>query len=380
MHPEDADALSDYADLGDPKRVEDFLRAGLARRPVQIQWHRYYQNLHNSAAWHSRLAAEYDSMLKAEPNNSALLYLRGRIMPGAAEAESYYHKAIEADPKNPYPNYALGHHHTTRGDWAGARPFFARAVELQPANQEFISALATCRLALQEYVDLEKEFRDRLKRDSRNLSVAEQLVDVLAAQNRNAEASALVSPFSRAVSGLGTTTAGAYTTELRRHMLYSTGDLAGLTADAHADRSPGGRRAYFCALVEQGKLDEATHIHPIDEAKMVDPYHFLAVGLGWTAAGSPEKASPWFQKGIDLLAGNSAEDALAAALLSGKQEPTRESLDQLTQAAKGKAILLTAMGVLQPGHRTDLFAGARILNVDREYPSQLIRRMTAESH
>jgi len=379
-HPEDEDSLYSYVAMAEPKRVEKFLHAGLSRRPVQLPWHRAYQNLHEAAAWFGWLTVEYDGMLKADPHNASLLYLRGRVAKDPAEAESWFNKAREADPQNPYPHYALAHQHSSRGDWAGARPLFARAVELRPAQREIAGSFFICRLALQEYAELEKELREQLKHDARNVILAEALIDVLAAQNRKTEANDVVTAFLRAVAGMGQANVASFATELRRHLFYSTGDFEGLAREVREDRSQSGKNTLFAALLEQGKMAEAVRIHPLDEAKVADPFHFFVVSMGWTAAGDAAKAKEWFRRGVDLLAGGSAEDARAAEMLNGKIEPTREQLDTLTQAPKAKAILLATLGLLRPEQRAELFAAARVLNVDRDYPYQIVRRTTAESH
>src|SRR5215472_16947927 len=82
-HPEDSLVLRSYAATAEQqqqgKRLDAFLRAGLTNRPVSIEFHRLYQTLHDRPAGYHDLVNEYDALLQAEPTNSALLYLRGRL-------------------------------------------------------------------------------------------------------------------------------------------------------------------------------------------------------------------------------------------------------------------------------------------------------------
>ncbi len=378
LQPEDEEALSAFTSLAAPKRAEEVLRAGLQRRPVKISWHRIYQNLHRGREWNTWLAVEYDEMLKAEPKNSALLYLRGRIASGPGESEQWFAKARDADPKNPYPHFALGFHRAAVGDWAGARPMYARAVELAPAGAEFSEALFGCRLALQEYEPLEKELRAKLASQPRDFQTASHLVDVLAAQERSTEAAGVLTTYSKQVQSLGAENARLLTLALRRQFLYSSGDFAALAREAASDRTPAGRNALFTAQVELGKVAEAERVHPIDEPKNSDPFHFIAMSLAWIAAGDSKKADPWLQRGLQLLAAGSGDEARAVALFGPDAVPTAEQLQALGLHPKGKAILLAALGLLKPEQRKMLHAEARRLNVDRSYPYQLVRRVTAE--
>ena len=81
------------------ERAESFLKTGLDRRPVAVQWHRIYQTLAESGGHEAGLVARYDGYLKADPRNAALIYLRGRIDPDWDRQEESIRRAIEADPR-----------------------------------------------------------------------------------------------------------------------------------------------------------------------------------------------------------------------------------------------------------------------------------------
>ena len=109
--PEQEELLTQYLAATwqkDLARLEAFLKSGLDRRPVQVQWHRAYQAVGEINRHDADLLALYDRYLKAEPRNAALIYLRGRVDPNWDEQERYYRRAIEADPRQPWPLMALG--------------------------------------------------------------------------------------------------------------------------------------------------------------------------------------------------------------------------------------------------------------------------------
>jgi tetratricopeptide (TPR) repeat protein len=106
---------------GQSNRLDSFLRTGLGERPVRIEWHRVYQGLHGNAHEHAALIAEYSRLLEADPANSALLYLRGRIESDRAVATDYFQRSTKADPNNPFPHFALSYERIAAGDWQAAR-------------------------------------------------------------------------------------------------------------------------------------------------------------------------------------------------------------------------------------------------------------------
>src|SRR5207302_7700770 len=127
-HPDDEAMVDGYGALVQRRklfdRAERFLRAGLARRPVAVRWHRVYQSLRADRKRDQRLIGDYDAMLKAEPENSALLYLRGRLSEDPAEGTQFFERACKADEGNPWPLFALGYDRENAGDWKGARELY----------------------------------------------------------------------------------------------------------------------------------------------------------------------------------------------------------------------------------------------------------------
>ncbi|MGC8642875.1 MAG: hypothetical protein ACP5XB_23705 [Isosphaeraceae bacterium] len=109
-YPADYQLLRDYAEQAqspgqdaDSSRIETFLKSGLNRKPVPVEWHRAYQSVCQDHARDQGLVALYDQFLSADPRSALLLYLRGRIDPDWKRRETWYHKSIDADPGLAWP-------------------------------------------------------------------------------------------------------------------------------------------------------------------------------------------------------------------------------------------------------------------------------------
>ena len=90
---------------------------GLDRRPVDIPWHRWYQQFAEMNNHEGGLVALYDKYLAAEPSSGSLIYLRGRIDPDWEKQESFYRRAIAADPKLGWPWMGIAAKANARGEW-----------------------------------------------------------------------------------------------------------------------------------------------------------------------------------------------------------------------------------------------------------------------
>ena len=191
-HPGDDDVLQLYAASAwqrkQAQRLDAFLRAGLTNRPVRIEWNRLYQTLHDHPAERADLLRQYEQLLETDPTNSAWLYLRGRLETDRANCRSYFQRAAESDPKNPFPAFALGFDRMAAANWAEARPLLAQAAELKPRDERFGALLFTTRLALGEAPALERELQQKLAREPFNYTAEFELLDAMAAQDKAAEA------------------------------------------------------------------------------------------------------------------------------------------------------------------------------------------------
>lgn len=167
------------------QRVYEFLKLGLDRRPIEISWHRMYQNAAVMLGKDEELFVEYDRLLESAGDNSALLYLRGRIDPNSTVAGDYYDRAIAADPENFYPLMASAHRAVSLAQFDEALERADRALLLK-ADNSADRIRFTARVALGEGKAIEEESRAALADDPFNATAHFRLLTSLAVQDQSA--------------------------------------------------------------------------------------------------------------------------------------------------------------------------------------------------
>lgn len=379
--PGDKEMMEAYvSDLRRPeelKRWDNFLRSGLTNRPVQIEWHRNYQDLHQNQTDKKDLIALYDAMLQADPDSSALLYLRGRICDDDAESRSYFERSLKADPENAYPQYALAYDESALGHWDAAEQMLRKVAELRPTDRKFLEDWKTACIAVGRYDAIKEKFETQLRKDPRDWKAAFSLCDVLVAEGQKAEAEQTILNVVRAVRYRAAEAAETIRRAGMGRYYYAVGDFEALEKLGRAGQDDNDKSALIDALIEQGRMDEAMRVYSMD--KVVNPGMMLSVELGWRLAGKNQEADKWRTAAADGLRSSSAHGLRAADLLDGKTAPTQAALDDVQLPAQYKAILLAELAVTHPDQREMLGSLARRLNVDRSFPYHLINRAVASA-
>jgi tetratricopeptide (TPR) repeat protein len=355
------------------------LRSGLGRRPVDIAWHRAYQELLADDKDSDRLLSDYDGFLKAEPGDSALLYLRGRLSTNQAEADTYFQRALAANPTNAYAHNAVGFRRASLGDWPGARREIGRAHELMPLERGFAVGLLEARMAVGELAALQQELQAHLLQNLLDQSACLELCDVFAAEGKTNEARRLVGDYERLATARFKQEAGETIRTARRHLLYSIGDFAGLEQAVTRDTTLDGRWSLYHALIESGRVAEAVKVFPLNDPKVTEPWHFLTTSIAWQAAGNAPQAALWRARAIELFAAGRREWRPVGDVLRSTNPIAVDELMDLPIPPKTKAILLVALAQRFPAQAPEYLAKVRLLNVERSFPYHLLTRLSLSS-
>jgi tetratricopeptide (TPR) repeat protein len=378
-HPEDTTLLLPYLGLAQASQREAQSRALLAeavqRRPIEIQWHRAYQELRSNRKELPALLEEYDALLKADPANSALLYLRGRLCTSKREAIPLYERAIDRNPTNAFAQFALGMTYASTPDWSRARAPLSRAAELMPGEDQFEEGLFEARLALQDYGPMEKELRAELQKDPAHYAAALRLGLVLLAQNQREAADAVAADYARQVSAALQQAADPFMASLRARLAYAAGDFESALTNTAKLNVAAAQFYRVRVLAESGRAKEAAQFLETAQDGFSDPFDALAFSLACARAGETALAETWQTKALGKLTEGRADAAAAAEMLQRAQPvPLAEALD-LSLTPRHRAILLVALAEGSPTDAAALRALARQLNVTREFPYHLVNQL-----
>jgi tetratricopeptide (TPR) repeat protein len=377
--PGDEEIVNDYVSAAAhaksiPQAVK-FLEAGLKRVPVNVQWHRVYSSITLEAGVEERLAKLYDELLKERANDSALLYLRGRVEPNPERKSAWFERAITADRSNPYPYFAMGSHWMPLAEWQRARPLLGRAFELRPKDAQFDDALFLARLALKEGPELEAELNARTKKGSRTVQDAQRLIEVLLTGGRRAEAKRIADETVASYLRFGSDGQMARDA-VSRYYLYASGSFDELARQAAKDRTLTGRLVLCTAQLELGHPDAAAAIL-MREYSAGDWLAPLAVALGFRLAGDDQGANTWEERALAVLDLGDSDDRSVASMLRSVEPPSDGALAANFSFPRYKALLCAILARKHPSRRAAYAKWAERLNVRMEFPHHLVVRAIA---
>jgi hypothetical protein len=380
--PADTELPSDYLQYASEhqlaERARNFLAGGLARRPVAVEWHRAYQSCFNSADDIAKLQGQYDAFLAKEPDNSALLYLRGRVEPDSARSLDYFERATKADPNNAYPVFAKAYAILATGDVSGAKSLAENACRLAPNHRQMRDELRTAKLAAGEFKPLELELRQALLAEPFSYPVELQLLEALAAQHDWQGAENAEHEFIARITGAGGSPASAMASEaFTLLMLYQQGRFNELLAQSqNAQLKPVGVVGRFYANLELGRLDDAEHAIS-DEDSNKDGVKLLSLSIAWRDKGDQAKAAKFQAAAIEALKpyeeGRRVADLLADGPKADWNKVRAAALDP-----GAKSLVCVALAQQSPEHRAELATLADKLSFRPTYGQHFVKRVATE--
>ena len=372
-NPEQGGLLAAYlreSTGGGAARAEAFLKSGLDLRPVSVHWHRAYQTLDQLKKPDASLLDLYGRYLAAEPTNSALLYLRGRIEPDEKAQQDFYRRSIEADPKSPWPWMALGAHAEAHADWAGALRCFRKARELKIDEDLIAERMHIARLASGEAPALVDEYKARLMSRPLDPSTLVFLCDALAASG---QADKIESEMAAWGNRLPPGVWGQVGPLIRPVGLYLAGNLEECAQASRMAPDVGGMSYLAHALLGLGRAREVAEDKALGKV-WDDPFHALALSLGLSLDGREEDAARWRERAIPRLESSFDEVRRVAKALRATEPVPVSELERVVIDPTNKALVFAVLGRRFSGRRAEYNAEAARYNVRRKPSYQLVRR------
>ena len=358
------------------KRGINFLARNISKRPVLTEWHRYYQILSNEAGKEKTLISEYDTLLEQSPNNSVLLYLRGRLEPDMPGAISFYERSIKADSKNPYPWYAKGYSHAMKGNFAKARAPVLKACELKPGSKDMLKFRWELLFALKEYSELEKEAAEITKRNPFDIDAVDRLMQVYIIQGQIDKAKKLKNRLFTSLKVSMPNDPYNLKTLLGLELSFRLQDMEEYMKTSKSLKDPNQKNfALFRGHLVKLELNEAENVLYKRKDEKTG-YNSLLMWLGWkTIAKSDNRARPWMKNAVKIFRNSSYEERPIARLLTAPEKNITEKADNLKLTFSNKAIVYAVLADLYPRKRRELLSRAQKMNFGLHFPHYYLKKV-----
>jgi tetratricopeptide (TPR) repeat protein len=350
-------------------RAKSFLTDRLAR-PVNIGWHQALLSLRKSPKEMEDSMATYDLMLRDQPRDSMLLYLRAMTTSDPAVRRGFLEKSAAADAKNPYAQEALGVDSYLLGRYEEAGPLLAAAVALRPKNGEYVQFQRRCQAMLHQFEEIEPALRADLNQRPLDFDAAYKLCDLLGVKNDPAGVAAVVRAFRTAARESGMPSVMVEADALDWIELFLRGQYALLELKTAGLTQPIARELHFHALIEEGKLSEAATA-PEGNDPSAEMVQQLSLGLAWSLAGQDDLERQCYSRALAPL---SKLDPRAATILNKESAPTEAELRSVRLSPHERAIFMAVMVRKHESVRALANAEALRESATRLFPHPLIER------
>lgn len=383
--PGDALLFQQYEDRTTKGKVEAraaaYLNTGLARRPVEVHWHRTYQNLMERQGEDriDELTRLYDGLIAAEPGDSMLLYLRSRFEPDRAKRADLLARARRVDPKNPWPVFAEAYQASVQGDWAAARKGLETALQLGVSEEMTRRLLYLARLGTGDADALVAEGREKLKQQPLDFFALYSVMESLTSVGKSAEA---LQEFNEWKTRNQAALAGGESMleSLRFIVLYGAGELDELkkagAGEALNDPNLGSLK-FAVALVQEPPEKIAADpalMPPVDK-----PWAAMELSTAFHLAHDDAQSEKWLRQACDILQNRGVDERIAARILQETTKPDFDVIESLSLDLTQKLVFLCAVAQQFPEIEPRCRELAGKLNIGRVPPYQLVIRVFPSS-
>lgn len=358
-------------------RCRDYLGKRVDQRPVNLDWHRAYQHVDELMGDHDELVRQYDSWLAAEPDNSTLLYLRGRLEPLAPDSIVWFERALKVDPHNAHAESALANEFLTSGRFEEGLNAVNKALEANPDLDSALDVRESLLLATSDLRTLERQARAAINEQPLNFGAQQLLMKIAVMQGNVAQAKRIQEEFAAVVHRDWPTDPHELVllSEYRLAALQGDGALARSCAQKFSDNDKHWQAAFGAELLA-GELEKAGQ----SLANMPDlgkGYDDLSLSLAYTAQGNEAEARRWRAAAVEHLAMGDYGDRLAAELLAQAEagDFDAERALQLTLEPEDKMLVLAAVADQSGERRGEVLELAEKLNFEPGIRHALLKKV-----
>lgn len=378
LHPDDETWLAAAATYLKPDDGRALFARGLAARPINVEWHRYYQEFMQRDFPDFDLVKQYREFSAAEPQSGALMYLYGRLIDDPAESKRINEAALAAKAPSPYAALALGYDYLITGDYPMAMKYYQQALQGGLHSSSLEVNLRYARLGLHDYAGLLADAVAVSKQQPNNLdAVGEEIIMSFLTGRSRADAESLAARFLasfnrlKQVNAQDRADAAAY---LASTIDYCTGDFAAFAADNAKVKTPDSQ---FVAALTSGNAAQALALLKGLPPEQVSSIAWLECYVAAKLKGDEATAETAYANALDALVRDSSGLRPLVATLRSGAAPSMEMLAGLALMPPQKSLLLAALALRFPPNHAAFAKLADAYNIDPMFPHHLIAQADA---
>ena len=368
--PDDLETLELFEAVLSEDEYVEALRGKLAVRPVLVDLHRYYQEASERLSPDHDLVAEYTDYLSAEPKDASLKYLLARAHPlPDEEAIRLYREACEAEPPCPHAHHALAMFHLSEGRAAEALELANRACELRPGTSDFKASRRLALIATGSWDALLKDVERNAQGTAASMS--NLVVETVALASMGKPMPEIEQQVKRTCAawrreGLDDESAKMVSSIVKAEAAYVQGDLESYIKYASIC---GEWYDFSCSVTAEDLEKTVAAVEGLADPSVSE---FLLCYLLAHAKDNSARADDFMEIVMAVSREGSQCERHVAACFSGEKACVAEEIPVLGEAPNDAAIMLTALGIRFPEHREALFARARKLNFNPQFPHRFL--------
>jgi len=357
----------------------ELMRPVLARRPVLVEWHRQYHELMERVKREWDLIGEYRGHLDADPENTALLYLLGRLVYDREEALQLFNQAAGGPKPEPFAHFALAYGACERGDFTTALEHVREAIRLDPERSLFGNFETELLLADGSWTQLIDKLTASLEAGDPPEDFALFCYGVLTAALQPQKAAKVRSDYRHSISleALSNSNAGEWlelAAKFEATRALWNRDAVKFAAEARKIDDEGWE---YEAALAAGEIETAVGLLGEIEASPEGGYAHLGLYALASSVGNSKAAGVELQHAVDLLSeGTRDQKRIASWFTDTKHPPTHEDTLAVALGPATRKLVACALGTRYPDSRDEFFASAKILNFHRDAWYLPVRRIT----
>lgn len=352
--PEDQMVLYGYYGIcGGLSKMDQFMafiKGGLGKRPILVDWHRLYQNAMEQRQPQYDIKGEYGALLEKEPDNPYLYYLLGRVTDDEDKAEALYLKSEGMGSRIGMGYSAISYNHLCMGRNREALDFLNRAMAARPDRKNFASFRTDILLALKDYEALLKMVRMERQKAEYEIELVALEMQYLALSGRKDEAKALGEGFlQREKNNMTREQAVQFKHFFDGALAVAVGDLDGYVSSLEKSAYP---NPFHAAIVRQ-QVDDCMRM--LEEQDSMDASRYLIAFCSASTAGQKAKADQLKARAIALLKEGMKEEKKIAKIFMGDAPADPEAVNNIKILPVDKAIMAASLGLSFPGKKAEFF-------------------------